>query len=351
MAATRLVGANPGGRETQASFRRGEAMPQAHVQGPEPITLEGRQGARYWVHLPCELTGHRAVDAAISGYPLVVFQPSGRDPRRTPVVIGLQGMAMPLAENGFLVPTLLDMGIACVLFDTPLAGERSLIRDPHSNAIRQIVSLVRHDVPFTTRTVVSLVDVVARDFAAVRDILHQRHGLNDDRLALFGVSLGCLLSSHAFMRDGLGARLLGVIGHADLHLFARSYAPFFTPVLASLPARVAGKMLTWFRRRYLAAAVRFLSVLQDLRCGGAACMEANPMSYVNRVGPGRRVRFLVGDEDRRVRHQDAETCSRRFHDGQCYLVPGLGHGFTSFGPSFVEHVRTFIGTQLGDWRW
>jgi len=44
------------------------------------------------------------------------------------------------------------------------------------------------------------------------------------------------------------------------------------------------------------------------------------------------------------------ACAKMFPDGEAYVVPGLGHGNHSFGPDFVEHVRHFIGTQLGDWK-
>jgi hypothetical protein len=62
------------------------------------------------------------------------------------------------------------------------------------------------------------------------------------------------------------------------------------------------------------------------------------------------VRLLVGQEDRLVRPTDAAVCAARLPDGECYIVPGLGHGSTWRGPSFVERVRYFLGTQLGDWR-
>jgi hypothetical protein len=50
-----------------------------------------------------------------------------------------------------------------------------------------------------------------------------------------------------------------------------------------------------------------------------------------------------------VRPADAVACAGRFPDGECYVVPGLGHGDDT-GPGFEHHVRYFLGTQLGDWR-
>ena len=62
----------------------------------------------------------------------------------------------------------------------------------------------------------------------------------------------------------------------------------------------------------------------------------NPMTYADRTGEGRRVRFLVGADDPLVRTEDARACAARFPDGDCYVVPGLGHG----GDALAGHVQT-----------
>ncbi len=80
---------------------------------------------------------------------------------------------------------------------------------------------------------------------------------------------------------------------------------------------------------------------------GRAC---NPMTYIDRVKPPRRVRFLVGDRDPLVKIVNAQACAACFPDGVCYAVPGMGHGTRHFGPLFIDHVRYFLATQLGDWR-
>jgi len=327
------------------------ATGEAKIYGPDKIWLEGRQGSRYWISHPFEITGVKDVDKALSSFPLAVFQPPGRDPARTPVLIGLQGIAAPFQWNAFLVPTLLDMGMACVLFDTPLAGERSLIRDHPGDVVRQVMPLMEKRIKLGAPMVLSLMNAVARDMTTVLDVLRSRHRLRDDRVALFGVSLGCLLSSYAFTRDGIGQRLLGVVGHADLRLFARSYTPYITPLLVSLPIRTMSKALSYFFGRFPEAAVSSLGILNELRGDGKISKQANPMTYVDRVGEHRRARFLVGRDDSLVRNADVESCSLRFRNGNWYVVPGMGHGGVTSGPSFVDHVRFFLGTQLGDWRW
>ncbi len=259
-------------------------------------------------------------------------------------------MAAPYQWNGFLVPTLLGMGIACVLFDTPLAGERSLARKSDGNVVGEVIPLLKQQAVIDVSLVPRLVDAVARDFRTALGIASARHRLHDPRVALFGVSLGTLLAAHAFVRDGTGTRLLGTLGHADLYRFARSYTPSVAPYILSGPGRLLGKLAALFLGPVVPAGMSFLGVLRDLCVGGDHCTAANPMEFADRVASNRRVRFLVGAEDLLVKPSDAIECARRFPDGACYVVPGLGHGTSRFGPSFVEHVRVFIGTQLGDWK-
>ncbi|HEY8503686.1 MAG TPA: hypothetical protein VIL46_03835 [Gemmataceae bacterium] len=320
---------------------------EATVYGPEPIELRFRRGARYWVHHPCRVTGRPEIDERLSDYPVAVFLPPGRRPAETPVLIGLQGLAAPYHWNGMFLPTLLDMGIACVLFDTPLGGERSLLRLHDGNVLAELEALQRGGVRVTPGLVRWMFEAVARDFGTVTRLIADRHGLTDPRRALFGVSLGTLLSAYAFLRHGVGVRLLGTIGHADLPRFARSYAARSPAWLGLLPVRLFGGVavrLFWRRRR---AGWAFLRVLQRLAGGRGTAGLINPMRYADRAGEGRRVRFLVGEADPVVRPADATACAARFPDGECYVVPGLAHG----GDAFFEHARYFLATQLGDWAW
>ncbi len=316
------------------------------VYGPEPITLEGRQGWRYWVRHHRVFTGNREVDERLSGYPVALFQPHGRRPEETPILVGLQGMAQPYHFNSFLVPTLMDMGIACVLFDTPLAGERSLVRTGAGDIVSEIVPLVARRVHIRSVLVHRMLDAVATDIQTVLALAAERHGLSDGRRALFGVSLGALLTSFAFLRDGVGERLLGAIGHSDLPRFARSYTPSTARWLATLPARVLAELGGWFYGQGLAAGLQFLAVLNELAHAGTTLAAANPMTYAVKAGE-RRVRYLVGDVDPAVRVVDAKWCAERFPDGACYVVPGLAHG----GDGFSGHARYYVQTQLSDWGW
>lgn len=320
------------------------------ISGPEPITLEGREGIRYWINDHYPFTGNAQVDASLSTFPVALFQPPGRPPEETPIVIGLQGMCVPYTWNAFIIPTLMDMGIATVLMETPFAGERSLIRNQQADLVSEIIPLLDFDLSIKSGLLKTMMRGVARDLRTVLGLLESRHGLRDDRRAFFGVSLGTLLSSFAFIRDGLGLRLLGTIGHSDLRRFALSYQPYFSPLLLSLPGRLIGRLGSLLFGRAVSANLEFLNLLDELGTGTGQCISANPMTFAERVGPDRRVRFLVGDADPVVRVYDAIECANKFSDGDCYVVPGLAHGTSVEGPTFIEHVRYYLGTQLGDWR-
>lgn len=302
------------------------------ITGPDPIVLCGRAGHRYRIDDPFDFTGVPAVDARLASFPLAVFRPESRPARETPVVLALNGMSAPFGRLGPLVPALLDLGIACVLVETPFAGERSLTRRP-GDILAEVHALVGRKVPITTRLVLRLFQAVARDIGTALRLVEGRYGMTDGRHALFGVSLGTLLCSYAFTRDGTGRRLLGTIGHADLALFARSYLPPLSPVQLRMLGQSAGPEGA------------FLALLSELASGEGEAREANPMTYVDRVGDDRCVRFLVGGADPVVRPADAVTCARRFPDGDCRVVPGLGHG----GHGFEAHARDFLRAQLGDW--
>src|ERR687894_142159 len=112
------------------------------IYGPDPITFDGVSGHRYWFHEPFNFTGVTDIDEQLSGFPVAVFLPPNRPAHQTPLVIGIQGMCAPYGWNAFIVPTLVQMGIAVALFDTPLAGERGLARTFSGLVQNEIAPLV-----------------------------------------------------------------------------------------------------------------------------------------------------------------------------------------------------------------
>jgi hypothetical protein len=320
------------------------------IYGPDPITFEGVSGHRYWLHEPFDFTLVADIDERLSGFPVTVFLPHNRPAHRTPLVIGLQGMCAPYGWNAFIVPTLMQMGIAVALFDTPLAGERSLVRTFTALVRNEIEPLLDRRLPFDTQLLLGIFNCTARDIARVYDLCRDRYNLTDSRLALFGVSMGVLQTAFAFTANGIGERLLGVIGHADLKTFAQSWGKIILPDLAVSPLGLLAEGLFGKFRPELKAMVSVLRVAKHLKDPDDFGRACNPMTYIDRVKPSRRVRFLVGDSDRLVRKADAQVCATQFPDGACYVVPGMGHGQSIYGPLFTDHVRYFLVTQLSDWR-
>ncbi|BAZ28111.1 hypothetical protein NIES4074_05420 [Cylindrospermum sp. NIES-4074] len=320
-----------------------------HIYGPDAINFEGVNGDRYWFHNPYSYTGITDIDERLSGFPVSVFLPHHRPARDTPLVIGLQGMCAPYGWNAFIVPTLTQMGIAVALFETPLAGERSLVRTFTAVVQNEIKPLVDRGIAFDTQLLLSIFRQTAGDISRVQDFCGDRYGLSN-KLAMFGVSMGVLQAAYAFTANGLGARLLGVIGHADIQSFAKSWGYLLLPDLAASPLGGLVEVVLGRVQPKLKPVVKLLQLAKNLKYPDENALACNPMTYIDSVKPSRQVRFLVGANDPIVSVRDAQICAQRFPDGECYVVPGLGHGNRNWGPTFVDHVRYFLGTQLGDWR-
>lgn len=320
------------------------------IYAPDTITFEGVRGDRYWFYEPYPYTGVSDIDEQLSGFPVAVFLPHHRPRQDTPLVIGLQGMCAPYGWNAFIIPTLTQMGIAVALFDTPLAGERSLVRTFTSLAQHEIKPLLDRGIAFDTAMLLSIFCSTANDIARVREFCSDRYGLCDSRLALFGVSMGVLLSAYAFTANGLGERLLGTIGHADLKSFAKSWGyKFLTDIAASPVGGLAESILDRLQPD-LTPVVKLLQLANNLKYQDEFAWKCNPMNYIASVKLPRRVRFLIGANDPMVNVKDARACAQEFPDGACYVVPGMGHGTRQWGATFVDHVRYFLATQLEDWR-
>lgn len=320
------------------------------VYGCDPIAFEGVTGQRYWFHEPFHFTGITDIDERLSSFPVAVFLPQDRPADQTPLVIGIQGMCAPYGWNAFIVPTLTQMGIAVALFDTPLAGERSFTRTFSGVAQVEIKPLVDRGISFDSQLMLRMFGVTARDIGLVWNFCRDRYHLTDPRLALFGVSMGVLFSAFAFTTDGVGERLLGAIGHANLQTFAKSWGGFILPELAASPLGGLAEVLLGKVQPDLQSFVPLLRVANSLKHPDKFGQACNPMTYADRVESHRRIRFLVGKRDRMVNVADAKACAKGFPNSDCYVVPGMGHGTNDFGSTFTDHVRYFLVTQLADWQ-
>eukprot|EP01116_Phalansterium_solitarium_P007791 TRINITY_DN2070_c0_g1_i2.p2 TRINITY_DN2070_c0_g1~~TRINITY_DN2070_c0_g1_i2.p2 ORF type:complete len:197 (-),score=45.44 TRINITY_DN2070_c0_g1_i2:273-863(-) len=155
-----------------------------------------------------------------------------------------------------------------------------------------------------------------------------------------------------FLRHGFGDRLLGAITHLDISEFARSYGGMVAPAAMALVDKCFG--VGFVERNVPAAFAGYAPGLRMLgRLGDAADAEVsamNPASYLANAGD-RPVRLLVGEDDPVVKYAQVQRLAAKLPNGAAYVVPGLTHGLAQAGgPDFVQHVRFFVTSQLGDWR-
>ncbi|HLP88570.1 MAG TPA: alpha/beta hydrolase [Nostocaceae cyanobacterium] len=320
------------------------------IYGPEPINLEGVNGHRYWFDELYSYTGVADIDQRLSAFPVAVFLPQNRPAQGAPLVIGLQGVSAPYQYNGFIVPTLTKMGFAVALLETLFAGERSLVRTFTTKPHKEIQPLVERNIPFNTDLFLRMFQRTSVDIARVQEFCSDRYGISSTRLTLFGVSMGVLYTSYAFTADGIGERLLGAIGHSDLHSFVRSWSSEFLPDLAASPLGQLAELFINRTNSELHSVIKLFQLAKEVKYPDKNALACNPMTYIERVKLPRRSRFLVGQTDSVIKFRDAQACAEKFPDGACYVVPGMGHGTNKFGPTFVEHVRYFLNTQLEDWK-
>ncbi|MBD2296166.1 alpha/beta hydrolase [Anabaena sphaerica FACHB-251] len=318
------------------------------IYDADPINYEGVNGHRYWCHEPFSYTGITDIDERLSGFPVAVFLPSHRPLQDTPLVIGLQGMCAPYQWNNFIIPTLTQMGIAVALFDTPFAGERSLVRTFKAVVENEIKPLIDRGISFDTQLLLTVFQQTALDITRIHQFCCEKYGISH-RLGLFGVSMGVLFSAYTFTAHGIGERLLGTIGHADISAFANSWGRGFLPDLAASPLGTLAEIILAKVQPQIKPVVQMLTLANNLKYSDKYAQLCDPMTYIEQVQLPRRVRFLVGADDPIVNFKNAQACARCFPDGDCYVVPGLGHGNSNFGLKFTDHVRYFLATQLGDW--
>ena len=181
---------------------------------------------------------------------------------------------------------------------------------------------------------------------------------------MFGVSFGCLLSSLAFGRDGVGRRLVGAIGHPDLPAMARGLVATFARFSGLPPAVIAGGLRLGpvaeaAARRYggdgAVGALRFARLLDALGRGGRALDGLDPVGFADRVGADRPVALLAGAEDPVAPPSDIRAAAAAYPTAHVETLPALGHGWypgarPAGAVSFEEACGAFLVRQLADWR-
>lgn len=332
------------------------------VLDARPVRLAGLPATRYRLRRGHPFTGDADLDRAFSTFDAVVLPPAdGRS--GAPAVTLLNGITRGMDRSVPAARALAEAGIGAVLFDTPLGGVRRPGAGGHPGP--DLVEIGRRgvalDVPFAQR----MFDGVAGDVPALLALAADAHGLGaDGRTALFGVSFGCLLSSYAFGRDGVGDRLVGVIGHPDLPAMARGLVAGFARFSGLSEATLAGGLrlgpLADAAARRMGGdqavgALRFARLLDTLGRGGRALDPLDPVRFADRVGADRPVAFLAGAADPVAPPADVRAAAAAYPTSTVDVLPALGHGWypgarPAGAPSFEASCGDFLVRQLADWR-
>ena len=319
----------------------------------------GVPAVRYVLRRDHAYTGDQDLDRAFSTFGAVVIPPTdGR--ADAPVVTLLNGITKGLDRSVPAGRALAQAGIGAVLIDTPLGGSR---RPASGHPGLDLAELARRgialDVPLTRR----LFDGVADDLPAVLALAADAHGLGHQRRALFGVSFGCLLSSLAFARDGVGDRLFGAIGHPDLPAMSRGLVDGFARFSGLPPAVIAGGLRLGpvaevAVRRYggesAVGALRLARMLDALGKGGRATEGLDPVSFAETVSADRPAHFLAGALDPVAPPDAVRQSAGRFATSSVEVLAGLGHGWypgarPAGAPTFEVACGDWLVRGLSDW--
>lgn len=359
--------ANRSGRE--AWTRQHNRNDVSALATPSPASLEvldarrvrvrGLEGIRYRLRRLHSYTGHDDLDDAFSTFGAIVVPPvDGRS--EAPAVTLLNGITKGVDRSVPAAVALARAGLGAVLVDTPLGGIR---RPTSGHPGADLAALVRRGVAFDVPFAQAMFDGVAADLPEVLALTEAEHGLGAERRALFGVSFGCLLSSLAFARDGVGDRLFGAIGHPDLGAMARGLVDGFArfsglpPALISTGIRLGGVADAAARRYGGDAAVgmlQFARLLHTVGRGGRALDGLDPIRFASNVPADRPAHFLAGAEDPVASPADVRQAAESFATSSVEVLPALGHGWYPGPPppgavSFERSCGAWLVRNLAGW--
>lgn len=324
------------------------------------MRVAGLPATRYRLRRDHPYTGDEHVDQAFATFEAIVLPPAdGRT--GAPAVTLLNGITKGMDRSVPAARALAERGLGAVLMDTPLGGTRRPGTGQHPGL--DVADIARRgidlDVPFARR----MFEGVAADLSALFDVAAAEHGLGaDGRRALFGVSFGCLLSSFAFGRDGLGERLFGAIGHPDLPAMARGLVSTFARFSGLPEAAVTGGLLLGpladaaarrFGGEQAVGALRFARLLDTLGRGGRALDGLDPIRFAGEID-GRPVAFLAGERDPVAPPSDVRAAAAAYGAASVEVLPALGHGWypgarPAGAPSFETACGQWLVRHLADW--
>ena len=323
------------------------------------VRAGGLPGVRYRLRRDHTYTGDADLDAAFSTFDAIVIPPT--DGRTGAAAVSmLNGITKGLDRSLPAATALARAGVGAVLFDTPLGGARRAASGHPGSDLTEIGRRgLTLDVPLAAR----VFDGVAADLPALFALAEAEHGIGAERRALFGVSFGCLLSSLAFARDGVGDRLFGAIGHPDLPAMARGLVTTFTQFSGLPPAVVAGglrlgSVAEVAARRYggegAVGALRLARMLDALGRGGRALDGLDPLRFAPEVSSDRPVQFLAGELDPVAPPAQIAASAEAFATSSVEALLGLGHGWYPTAPppgapTFERACGAWLVRHLADW--
>ena len=356
-------------RAARGAWTRFDHAAVSALPAPRPSPLDvldarrqrvgGVAAVRYRLRREHAYTGDGDLDRALSTFDALVLPPAdGRT--GAPLVTLLNGITKGLDWSVPAALALSRAGIGAVLMDTPLGGARRVAGGHPGLDLAEIARRgVTLDVPLAGR----LFDGVAADLPALLAFAESEHGLGAERRALFGVSFGCLLSSLAFARDGVGDRLFGAIGHPGLPAMSRGLVGAFVGFSGLPPAVVEGglrlgPLADAAARRYggeqAVGAVRFARMLGALGRGGRAVRPFDPLAFADEVPASRPAHFLAGEVDPVAPPSAVRDSARAFASSSVTVLPGLGHGWypgarPPGAPAFEDACGRWLVGHLADW--
>ncbi len=338
-------------------------MSDFQILSARAVRAGGLPATRYRLRRDHAYTGLADLDAALSTFDALIVPPEAPRSRAAAVTL-LGGITKPLAASVPAALALARGGIGAILLDTPLGGTRR--PGGGGSPASALHELVQREVALDVPLVARMFDGVAHDLAAAFALGEAEHDLGGPR-ALFGVSFGCLLSSFAFGRDGLGDRLIGAIGHPDLPAMARGMVETFTR-FSGVPAAVIsgglrmGPLAEAAARRLggeqAVGALRFARLLNQMGRGGRAMADLDPLVFASggthASGETRPVAFLAGALDPVAPPEAIRASARAYANSAVEVMPALGHGWYpgAMPPGaqpFGEACGAFALRQVQDW--
>lgn len=306
------------------------------------INLGGIEGDLCWIEDKFKFCDSNTINSRLSSYPLAIFPPRNQTSNKVPLVIGLQGLSARYELNEFIVPTLVNKGYAVALFETPLAGERSLARTYQNHPFPEVEALIENGGELSYPFLKNIFDCVSENIKYVKQVCAQDYGFGLEKLCLFGVSMGGVQAAYTFSRFGIGDTLLCAIANLDIQSFSKTWLDSVLNETAPMLKPFSKLIMTSSPLINIVDKIRgdFCTTLNDLQSDKNCSI--NPITYASTVDPSRKVRLLLGEKDPVIDAREAKKYLKFFRNSECYIVPGLAHG----SGNFVNDVRYFLETQL-----